>query len=137
MKKIIWIFGQHGSGKKTLAKNIIENNNGIRETLNINSDKIMYIDEQNDNRILYSGEIINRSNLISKCVSNFLSTDNEILMIIGYPVDYISAYINSLKKLSIDYCDVEKEIFLLNVDDLNLLYERLVETGWFKSDILN
>ena len=45
MKKIVWIFGQPGSGRKTLVKNILNNNEEVKSLLNLTCSSILALDE--------------------------------------------------------------------------------------------
>ena len=40
MKKVIWIFGESATGKKTLIENLLNNNSSIRNELGLQNKKI-------------------------------------------------------------------------------------------------
>lgn len=122
MKKIIWIFGQHGSGRSTLIKNILENNNNIREELGITADKIAVSSEQPKISLLQN-------------IHDFINSDEEVLLIKGTVKDMEYIYYNNLKQVANNFPELEKELYLLEVEDLDLLYERLTNTEWFKSNL--
>tara|TARA_Y100000748_G_C15403614_1_gene452508 strand:- start:301 stop:765 length:465 start_codon:yes stop_codon:yes gene_type:complete len=77
---IIWLTGQPGSGKTTLARNIIEkieNENSNRKIINIDGDDLRHISSNQD----YSkeGRIKNISTAIS--IARFLSNKKYIVVI--------------------------------------------------------
>ena len=136
MKKIIWIFGLPGTGKSELLKNIKENKDNIRESLNIENDNISYVDISHDiDSILYDiYESIKRSKVILNKVMDSIDNNHDYLIITGQFIDLKDITENSLRSIDKAYPDIEKEIILLNIDDYDLLYERLKQTKWFQSN---
>ena len=136
MKKIIWIFGLPGTGKSELLKNIKDNKDNIRETLDIENNNISYIDISHDFSEVIDdyNETRKRSRLISKMVDDFVNGFDDYLIITGQFIDLKDIDENSLRTLNKTYPDIKKEIIFLNIKDYDLLYERLKQTEWFQSN---
>ena len=49
MKKIVLLFGQPGSGRKTLVKNILNNNEEVKSLLNLTYSSVLALDDTNNN----------------------------------------------------------------------------------------
>ena len=136
MRKIIWVFGLPGTGKSELIKNIKDNKDNIRETLNIESNNISYIDISHDfsNMADDYSETYKRSKLILKRVEEFIDSFNDYLIITGQFIDLKDIAESSLKSLDKTYPNIEKDIIFLDIKDHDLLYERLKQTKWFQSN---
>lgn len=135
MKKLIWIFGQPGSGRKTLIKNIYDNTENIRKKLNIENAKISYIDTSfNRDWLSYSyAEAATRIDTIFSHINDLINSDIDVLIINGSTVDYNQTH-NSASKLVMTYPNLEKEIILLLPSDKYIGYERVKASDWFQSD---
>lgn len=136
MKKVIWLFGQPGAGKKTLIKNISNNLNDTRKIFDMENKKISYIDIPFDrNKLIYDSiDIYRRKDNIHESVSNFMNDDNDILILSGQTIDYNDKENDNIEYICSRFPNIEKEIIFLNPSDSNVLYERLKETDWFKSN---
>lgn len=136
MKKIIWIFGLPGTGKSELIKNVHEDKNNLRSILNITSDNISYIDVSHDFSKIADEyrEVYKRSKLLINKVEEFLDSTNDFLIISGNFVDIRDITENSIISIDKKYPYIEKEIVFLNIEDHDLLYERIKKTDWFQSN---
>ena len=141
MKKIIWIFGESATGKKTLIENLI--NQSDKELITelklsdlkldvvkrtINKDISSFNDKSNEK---------SRHEQIIEAITRFTISDNDVLLIKGQSNDMDNRYGNTLRKVAILYPEIEKEIYLLEVKDMDLLYSRIQNKDWFKLDFEN
>lgn len=136
MKKIIWVFGLPGTGKSELIKNVHEDKNNIRSILDINSDNISYIDVSHDFSNMGSdySEVRKRSKLILNRVIEFIDSQNDYLIISGQFIDLKDITDNSIMSIDKEYPNIEKEIVFLEIEDYDLLYERIKKTDWFQEN---
>ena len=136
MKKIIWIFGLPGTGKSELIKNIQDNKDNIRESLNIENNNISYVDISHDlDSMAYDfQETSKRSSVILNKVMDSIDNNYDYLIITGQFIDLKDITENTLRSLEKTYPDIEKEIIFLNIKDYDLLYERIKQTNWFQSN---
>ena len=138
MKRVIWIFGESATGKKTLIENLIgHKDDDLLKQLGLQDKKIevvkLTIEETNESFDDKNNEIV-RNNKILKEVEEFINSDGEILLIKGQANDMDDRYGNTLKAFAEKFPNIEKEIYLLEVKDLDLLYERIINKSWFKED---
>ena len=134
MKKIVWIFGQPGSGRKTLVKNILNNNEEVKSLLNLTCSSILALDET-IKKSFSSYEFRNielRRDYILEAISKFVDSTTELLIIYGVFTDFSDSKYDLLKQIAEDYPDLDKEILFLNPSDIDLYHERLRNTEWFK-----
>ncbi|MCH5167250.1 MAG: hypothetical protein J1F35_05085 [Erysipelotrichales bacterium] len=139
MQKIIWVFGESATGKKTLIESLLSDSNSeLSNSLNINGKKIRVIEDTISNNLSSFDDEdneLNRQKCILKEIADFVSQKNdEILLIKGQSNDMDDRYGNTLKQFAISYPDIDKEIFLLEVSDMDLLYERIINKDWFQAD---
>ena len=135
MKKIIWLFGQPGSGRKTLIDSIINNSNNVKELLDICGEKISVVDLKYDrDRILDYHITDERDQAINSAINSFCKDDNEVLIIKGEKSDYENKYRNVLNASSVDHLNIEQEIVILCPSDMDVAYERTKNTEWFKAN---
>lgn len=136
MKKIIWIYGQPGAGRKTLIENIKNDTNEVKKTLGIEGANLAILDIPYDRESSYSdfSKTKEREKNIHGSVKSFVTSNYDVLIIPGEFSDYDSPNTPVMKQISEDYPDLEKEIVLLNPSDINVFYERLKNTEWFKSN---
>lgn len=138
MKKVIWVFGESATGKKTLILDLLKSTSNIKHQLDLQGKKIdvvrLSIEETNESFDDKNSEII-RNSKIMECIECFLKSDNEVLLIKGQANDMDDRYGNTLKCFAEKYPLLEKEILLLEVEDLDILYERIVNKSWFKEDV--
>ena len=139
MKKIIYIFGEAGTGKKTLIENILINKENIREQLGIETDKITVVRDTieifNSGRFEEENEIEKRNRSILKGISKFIQDENEILLIKGNIRDLEEHYKSIIKTIENESKEVEKEIYFLEVKDQEQLYERIINEDWFVKEL--
>jgi len=137
MKKVIWIFGESATGKKTLIENLLNNNSSIRSELGLQNKKIevlkLTIEETNESFDDKNSEVI-RNNRILNEVENFTKSDSDVLLIKGQANDMDDRYGNTLRTFAERFSQLDKEILLLEVEDLDLLYNRIINKSWFKED---
>lgn len=139
MKKIIWVFGESATGKKTLIERLVnEPNCEISCALNLNNEKIKVLEATIANNVSSFNDEENeqiRHMTIMKEIKNFMEQDNQsILLIKGQSNDMDERYGNTLKQFALLYPEIEKEILLLEVKDLDILYERIMNKDWFLAD---
>ena len=138
MKKIIFVFGLPGAGKNDFINDIINNTNNIRETFNIsNALKVCDDIRLHGSSIDTFADRTNRYVAIKEDIDELLESDDEVLLIFGHMHDLEESENAIIKRIVANYPCLEKDIYLLDIPDHNLLYERLVNTDWFKSDIKN
>jgi hypothetical protein len=139
MKKIIWIFGESATGKKTLIVDLLHSpNSEIRKQLGLSNEIVSVaqctIDENNASFDDSLNEK-NRNNAIMRSIDEFIkSNETSILLLKGQCNDMDERYGNTLKECAVTYPDIAKEIYLLEVRDMDLLYNRIINKSWFKED---
>ena len=136
MKKIVWVFGQPGSGRKTLVKNILNNNEEVKSLLNLTCSSILALDENiNKNYNSYEFRIIElRREYILEAISKFIDSTTELLIIYGEFTDFSDIKCSLLSDVAKEYPDLDKEILFLNPSDIEIYHKRLKNTEWFKSN---
>ena len=138
MKKIIWIFGESATGKKTFIEKIINNSLEILDDLNLSNKRINVVEKTMENNAASSDIIIHeetRRQLILEDVKKFVENDNyDILLLKGQCNDMNERFGNTLKEAALLYPELDKEIYLLEVSDMDLLYDRVVNKVWFKAN---
>ena len=133
MKKIIWVFGLNGSGRKTLTKSINNNNFQIKEMLDICDSEISIINIpfDKDTNDYYYQNINLRKNEIYNSILKFVNGNDDVLILNGEFIDYVD-YNSILKEMSFCFPELEKEILFLNPSDIDVFYNRLKDSDWFK-----
>lgn len=137
MKKVIWIFGESATGKSTLINAILSNKDNIRAYLGLNNEKIDVIQNTIQPNIASFDDEANeryRKELIKEKIVDFLQSENTVLLIKGQTNDMNDKYGNSLKEFALNYPDLNKEIYLLETDNLDLHYDRFIHKDWFQAD---
>lgn len=138
MKKIIWIFGESATGKKTFIENILNNNLDILEDLDLNNKRIDVVRRTIDKNISSFNDVLNeksRHQIILEEINDFIKKDlYDVLLLKGQSNDMDERYGNTLKEVGMLYPEIEKEIYLLEVKDMDLLYNRIQNKDWFKID---
>ena len=133
MKKILWLFGQPGSGRKTLINNLKNNREDVGKLLGIEDANISIL-EIPYNRDSFSNDYKKadeRKNNIYNRVREFISDDSDVLLILGEYPDYDRSN-NNIVNIGTSFSELNQEIVFLNPSDLDILYERLKDTDWFK-----
>ena len=138
MKKIIWIFGESATGKKTFIENILNNNLDILEDLELNDKRIDVVKRTIEKNLSSFEDISNeksRHQIILEEINNFINNDNyDVLLLKGQSNDMDNRYGNTLSEVAVLFPNTEKEIYLLEVKDMDLLYSRIQNKDWFKVD---
>ncbi len=136
MKKLIFLFGQPGSGRTTLINNIYDHDVETLDTFDLREKGVFFIDmPYTYGQISYYAVPINRIDEYSNCIDEFLSGTGDIIVFKSGFIDFQDVNNSLLKKIAEKYPDLEKEILFLNPSDLEVGYERLKNTDWFKNDI--
>jgi len=137
MKKIIWVFGESATGKKTFIENILNGNLNILEDLELNNKRIDVVRRTIDKNLSSFDDVLNeksRYQIIIEEINNFINNDYDILLLKGQSNDMDDRYGNTLNSVAMLYPEIEKEIYLLEVKDMDLLYNRIQNKDWFKVD---
>lgn len=139
MKKIIWIFGESATGKKTLIEYLMNNpNSEFAIQLGLENEKISVVERTISNNLSSFDDMNNekvRYAQIIECIKNFMyEENNSILLIKGQSNDMDERYGNTLKISALMYPEIEKEILLLDVQDHDILYTRIVNKDWFQAN---
>jgi len=142
MKKIIWVFGESATGKKTFIENILNKSNvELLSDLNLVEDKINVVQRTINKNISSFDDKENeksRHQQIIENISNFINnSDDTVLLIKGQSNDMDNRYGNTLREVAMLFPEIEKEIYLLEVKDMDLLYNRIQNKDWFKVDFEN
>ena len=134
MKKIMWLFGQPGSGRKTLINNLLVGNQDIIKQLGIDSTDIVY-GEIPYVRSSFDSELFNdkRRYKVLSSINSFSRADNDVLLLNGEFDDYCDIDNNVFDIIRYEHTNITQELLLLSTSDINLLYERLQATDWFQS----
>lgn len=157
-KKIIWVFGESATGKRTLINNIYNNDldtlytfnmNGMKicvsditledrnsdydfsEDINVYNDSIM----EEDNSYFKKERALQRRSGIMIDVENFLKSDSDVLLIKGQVNDMNIKRGNIVGNFLNKYYGIENidiEVFLLKVNDEEELKKRIASKDWFK-----
>ena len=159
MKKIIWIFGQSATGKKTLINKMISNDGKTLEELGINAQKIIacsntIVDDkvikptikddfryddanmQEDNEYFNRQMAQNRRSCIMTDCLQFLYDDNDILLIKGQDNDIWPNRGDTVKyflEYFLNNPNIEIEVFLLSVSSNEVWKQRIEAKEWFKN----
>ena len=142
MKKIIWVFGESATGKKTFIENILNKSNvELLSDLNLVEEKINVVQRTINKNISSFDDKENeksRHQQIIENISNFINnSDDTVLLIKGQSNDMDNRYGNTLREVAMLFPEIEKEIYLLEVKDMDLLYNRIQNKDWFKVDFEN
>lgn len=158
MKKIVWIYGQSATGKKTLinkllnrdsqainelgmndfkiaaCKNTIEDNEYVVPTV---VDHFKYDDKymQEDNEYFCRKNAINRRSCIMTDCLNFIESDNDILLIKGQDNDFwpgrgdiVKCFLENFSNIA----ELEIEVLMLTVQNDEIWENRIKNKEWFK-----
>lgn len=137
MKSVIWVFGESATGKSTLINAILNNVNNIRSYLGLDNEKIDIVRETISSNLSAFDDKNNeksRKEEIMEKIKDFLQSDSTILLIKGQSNDMNDIYGNTLKEFAFKYPNLTKEIYLLEIDDLDLHYDRFINKDWFQAD---
>ncbi len=158
MKKIIWIFGQSATGKKTLINKLLKHDESTLVDLGlsgsniwaceatINDDKkitpkindvFLYNDVnlEKDNAYFNQRKAINRRSCIMTDTVRFINDkDADVLLIKGQDNDIWPNRGDIVKNFLRNIClqDIEMEVFILSVLDDEVWKKRIVSKKWFQ-----
>lgn len=135
MKKVLFAFGQPGAGYEKFREDVNNKSDELSE-LELNDKKVSFLELPYDREVYdisYYG-IEKRSNILIKKIDKFINEDsNDLLIIKGEHEDYYDEEECVIKKLTELFPSIEKEVLFLNPSDVDLLYERMQETDWYKN----
>ena len=139
MKKILFLFGQPGSGRKTFIYNVINQDKIVQDSLGIRYRSVSVLDLPYDREGFMSDyrALEKRHDCILRCIEDYLKNDNQLLIVYGEHADYYDFNKSILRIICEEYPNLEKEAYFLHPDDSILGYERLVNTEWYKKDDSN
>lgn len=159
MKKIIWVFGQSATGKKTLINRMLKKDSKTLEELGINSQKIIacsntIVDDEeikpkikdtfnyDDGNMQGDNEYFNRqiaqnrrACIMTDCL-RFLYDDNDILLIKGQDNDIWPNRGDIVKYFLQQFLNnpnIEIEVFMLSVTSDEVWKRRIVNKEWFQN----
>lgn len=159
MKKIIWVYGQSATGKKTLINKLLLHDKKTMEELEITSERIIACEntiedervvvpkivdpyQYDDTNMQENNNYFNRRNAINRrsCIMtdclDFINSDNDILLIKGQDNDYWPGR-GDIVKYFLDYFSkieqLEIEVFMLTVQDESIWRKRIEKKEWFKN----
>ena len=159
MKKIIWIFGESATGKKTLIDKLYNHDEEILDIFNMNNKKIetseiTLVDKGTNNyeivsdNNIYDDSLMDEDNIyfsrekakrrrsyILHDIDKFINGESDILLIKGQINDLRinrGNTINYFLKKYTDIKDLQIEVIILEVNDENELKSRLENKSWFK-----
>ena len=141
MKKIIWIFGESATGKKTFIENILNNNLEILDYLDLSDKNIDVVKRTIEKNTSSFDDIANeksRYEIILEDIKKFINDDSyDVLLLKGQSNDMDNRYGNTLRDVAMLFPEIEKEIYLLEVKNMDLLYDRIQNKDWFKANFEN
>ena len=139
MKQVIWVFGESATGKKTFIEHLLKQNDiGLLEALGLENktldvSKVTILSSQD-----YAKEVSNyqeRCQKILNDVGDFLgNSEKDVLLIKGQRSDIDIKQGNTLNHFMERFSDIERVILLLEVSDLELLYQRIVHKDWWQEN---
>ena len=139
MKKLVWIFGRPGAGKKTLINHLTSDDNDVKKVFGLEDKKLSVVDVPYKSEGTYTDihGVRSRIDILCEKITEFLRSDSDVLLIEGHHLDYENNLNNILAFISREFPNEEKEILFLNPNSLDVLYDRFKETEWFKKDSNN
>ena len=138
MKKIIFLFGEAGSGRKTLIEKLLSNQDNIREQFGLEGKKIGVVRETIET---YNGRDAaeerkeNRGATIRNRIDDFVTSDEDVLLVKGQFSDLDDHYLNPMKYIAKTHPEIEIEFYHLDVPNRILLYERISSQEWFQKNL--
>ncbi|MBQ8380021.1 MAG: hypothetical protein IJX34_04305 [Clostridia bacterium] len=138
MKKIIWVFGESATGKKTFIEKVINNSLEISDDLGLSNKRVDVVKETMGDKAPSNDMLFNekrRYKILLEDIKSFLENDNyDVLLLKGQCNDMNDKFGNTLKEVAMLYPQINKEIYFLEVSDLDLLYNRITNKIWFKAN---
>lgn len=159
MKKIVWIFGQSATGKKTLINKLLASDTKTLEELDWQNKKIVacqntiidnktvmptkddcfvYDDTsmQEDNAYFNRNNAKNRRACIMTDTQNFLKSSDDILLIKGQDNDIWPHRGDIVKYFLANFAnreDTEIDVYILTVENDEIWQQRIAKKEWFKN----
>lgn len=159
MKKIVWLFGQSATGKKTLINKLLSGDVKTLEDLNFQGKKIVackntiiddkqvlptkpdnftYDDKtlEKDNEYFNQEKAKNRRSCIMTDALSFLNSNNDILLIKGQDNDIWPHRGDIVKYFLSNFVsrdDVEIDVYILMVENDEIWSQRIAKKEWFKN----
>lgn len=159
MKKIIWLFGQSATGKKTLINKLLARDTKALDELGLENKKIVackntiiddkqvlptkpdnftYDDKtlEKDNEYFNQEKAKNRRSCIMTDALSFLNSNNDILLIKGQDNDIWPHRGDIVKYFLSNFAsrdDVEIDVYILMVENDEIWFQRIAKKEWFKN----
>lgn len=133
-KKVIWVFGESATGKGTIIEKILNDENNIRKFFNLGEQRIDVIDKtiQTNLSAFDDGDNeVKRRQTILNSISSFLTNEDNILLIKGQSNDMDERYGNTLHTSTELFPNLQREIWLLEVSNIDMHYKRLTNKEWY------
>ena len=126
LKKIIWVFGQPGSGRTTFNNKVLNKSKDISMIIDSSMNKCDLINYPYDRDVtLFDDELlISRQEEIYQRVKKFENDDYDALIINGEFTDFCGKHGDILDMIGNDYPNIDKEI----------LFQRFIQKPWFKKN---
>lgn len=139
MKKIIWVFGESATGKKTLIEYLMNKpESELAIDLGLGNVKIDVVKQTITSNVASFDDKKNEQNRhiqITEKIKEFANTEEySVLLIKGQTNDMDEKYGNTLRTSALLHPELEREILLLEASNLDALYERIVNKDWFQAD---
>ncbi len=158
MKKIIWIYGQSATGKKTLINKLLNGNAKALEELDLQNKHIVacqntIVDDKlvlpkmvdafiyDDSKMQEDNEYFNRDNAKNRraCIMtdtlDFLQSSADILLIKGQDNDIWTGRGDIVKYFLEKFAnrdDLEIEVYILMVENDEIWQQRITSKQWFQ-----
>lgn len=137
MKKMVWVFGQPGSGRTSIISELTSKGE-VSESLDLKDQRIKYIDipyDKDSNSSDYS-YLRNRETSLLFNTELFSQDNNDVLLLRGEIPDIMDMPESMLNTIINYYPEIKQELLLLCPSDLNVLMTRLRQTEWFQKNYL-
>lgn len=158
MKKIIWIYGQSATGKKTLINKLLSSDAKALEELDLQNKHIVacqntIVDDKlilpkmvdafiyNDSKMQEDNEYFNRDNAKNRraCIMtdtlDFLQSSADVLLIKGQDNDIWNGRGDIVKYFLEKFAnrdDLEIEVYILMVENDEIWQQRIASKQWFQ-----
>lgn len=158
MKKIIWIYGQSATGKKTLINKLLNGNAKALEELDLQNKHIVacqntIVDDKlvlpkivdafiyDDSKMQEDNEYFNRDNAKNRraCIMtdtlDFLQSSADVLLIKGQDNDIWNGRGDIVKYFLEKFAnrdDLEIEVYILMVENDEIWQQRIASKQWFQ-----
>ena len=136
MKKVMFVFGYPGAGVKTFVNQVFNKNETLVDALDLECKNVFYIEPLFKSNDYPSSMNVEKDRLATfdKYISDFLTSDIDVLLIKGDFNDYNENGVCTLRHIAMTFPDLQREIIFLCPSDLDVGYERLKNTAWFQKN---